>query len=311
MSNFIVGVGASHSTMMNTDWDRVSGIAGVQDYRRALDTARDIVQDARADVVIVVGSNHFRGMFLDLMPAFTIGVAECDGTGEAQTPKGALPVDEDLAREIAWSMTEREFDIAFSLRLTVDHGITHSLQYLVPDLDIPIVPIVVNSFAPPLPTLQRCVAFGHALGEIVANDGLSKRVVVIASGGLSHHLPWPKWFESLNETDRFLVEAFLEGRSEWERYEERRRSITRAGEPRISPDFDRAFLEEMREGRLDDVARYSSEDVERLAGNGGQEIRSWVIAAAALGARCDTLAYAPVPELLTGLAVAAMRPAGE
>src|SRR5215471_12942820 len=100
MSNFMVGVGASHSTMMNTDWDRVSSIAGVRDYRRALDTARDIVQDARADVAIVVGSNHFRGMFLDLMPAFTIGVAECHGTGEAQTPKGALPVDEDLAREI-------------------------------------------------------------------------------------------------------------------------------------------------------------------------------------------------------------------
>src|SRR5699024_10587362 len=174
-------------------------------FRNGLATGAEAVRQARPDVVIVLGSNHFRGLFLDLMPSITVGVDELLGAGEANTPSGPLPVDRDLAKHLVDSLVADEFDPAFSLRLTVDHGVTHSLQYLVPDLDVPIVPVVGNMFAPPLISLRRAAALGRSIAEAVASDGEDKRVVVIASGGLSHRLPWPDWAATLSEDDRFLV----------------------------------------------------------------------------------------------------------
>lgn len=245
MSNLVLGVGASHSTLMNTHWSEVADLPAANRFREGLAEAREEIAAVRPDALVVIGSNHFRGMFLDLMPSFTIGVAEAIGAGEAGTPGGQLPVDTALARRMVDGLVDDGFDPAFSLRLTVDHGITHSLQHLVPTLDIPIVPVVINMFAPPLPSTRRCHDLGSAIGRAIAGDGESKRVAVIASGGLSHHLPWPKWFSALTDDDRFLVQAWINGRTSWNEYEVRRRQIIRAAESNINEEFDEWFLDQI------------------------------------------------------------------
>jgi 2,3-dihydroxyphenylpropionate 1,2-dioxygenase len=311
MSTVVLGLGASHSTLMNTHWAEVDHLPQAHAFRDGLGAARDLLAAARPDAVVVIGSNHFRGMFLDLMPAFTVGVAEVIGAGEAETPKGALPVDTDLARTLVDTMITGGFDPAFSLRLTVDHGITHSLQYLTPGLDVPIVPVVVNMFAPPLIPLRRAHGLGEMIGAAIAQDGQDKRVAVIASGGLSHRLPWPAWFAAQSEDDRFLVEAWLNGREDWGRYEVRRREIIRAAAPDVNPGFDRWFLSLLEAGDLSPLLDRSNAEIETEAGNGAQEIRSWVAMAAAVGRGTgSTLAYADVPEWLTGMGVAALIPDG-
>ncbi|WP_236787852.1 hypothetical protein [Amycolatopsis sp. GM8] len=309
MSEIVLGVGASHSTLMNTHWDEVDDLADAHRFRDGLAIARDELAAARPDAVIVIGSNHFRGMFLDLMPAFTVGVGEVLGAGEAGTPEGSLPADPNLARSIVDTAVASGFDPAFSLRLTVDHGITHALQYLVPALEIPVVPVVINMFAPPLPSLRRCFELGRAIARAVRGDGEAKRVAVIASGGLSHRLPWPKWFAAFSDDDRFLVEAWLNGRVSWSEYEVRRRQIIRAAEPDISPDFDRWFLGLIEKGDVSPILDHTAERIEADAGNGAQEIRSWVAMAAAVGAGSGrTLAYAPIEQWLTGMGVATLYP---
>ena len=89
---------------------------------------------ARPDVAVIVGPNHFRGLWLDLMPAFVLGVGEVVAAGEHGTPEGPLPADPAFARELLDALYEDEFDVAFSGRLTIDHGITHAVQYLLTDL---------------------------------------------------------------------------------------------------------------------------------------------------------------------------------
>lgn len=310
MSDIVLGVGASHSTLMNTDWDKVDRLDGAHRFRNGLERARDRLAAAAPDAAVIIGSNHFRGFFLDMMPAITIGVGEVLGAGEAGTPGGPLPADTGLARHLLTSLVGDGFDPAFSLRLTVDHGITHSLQHLLPALDVPIVPVVINMFAPPLPSLRRCHDLGAAIARAVAADGAGKRVAVIASGGLSHRLPWPKWFDTLSDDDRFLVEAWLNGRGSWGDYEVRRRQIIRAAEPDINPSFDRDFLKLVEQGDLGPVLERSSADIDAAAGNGAQEIRSWIAMLAALGpeARGETLAYAAIPQWLTGMGVAVVEP---
>ncbi|OLT18701.1 catechol 1,2-dioxygenase [Pseudonocardia sp. CNS-139] len=317
MTEIVLGVGASHSTLMNTHWAEVDHLPEAHAFRDGLAAARDALAAARPDAVLVLGSNHFRGMFLDLMPAFTVGVGEVLGAGEAGTPAGPLPVDPALARTVVDGLVGAGFDPAFSLRLTVDHGITHAVQHLLPALDVPIVPVVVNTFAPPLPSLRRCHDLGAAIGATLRADGVDRRVAVVASGGLSHRLPWPKWFAALSDDDRFLVRAWLEGRNSWGEFEVRRREIIRAAEPDINPAFDHRFLDLLASGdaaALAALVERSSADIEAEAGNGAQEIRAWIAMAAALtgpggppaGA---TLAYAAMPQWLTGMGVSLLTPA--
>ncbi len=314
-----MGVGASHSTLMNTHWAEVDDLDAAHRFRNGLGAARAALAEQRPDALIVIGSNHFRGMFLDLMPAFTIGVGEVNGAGEAQTPGGPLPVDTALARTLVDGLVGDGFDPAFSLRMTVDHGITHSLQHLVPALDIPIVPVVINMFAPPLPSLQRCRDVGTAIGAAVAGDGEDKRVAVIASGGLSHRLPWPKWFDALSEDDQFLVQAWLNGRTSWSEYEVRRRQIIRAAEPDINSEFDEWFLGLLETGDLGPLLAMTDEQLEKEAGNGAAELRAWIAMSAALaatgpaprGVTGRTLAYGAVPHWLTGMGVSLLTPTDE
>ncbi|GAA3232931.1 2,3-dihydroxyphenylpropionate 1,2-dioxygenase [Pseudonocardia petroleophila] len=316
MSEIVLGVGASHSTLMNTHWAEVDHLPDAHAFRDGLAAARDALAAARPDAVVVLGSNHFRGMFLDLMPAFTVGVGEVLGAGEAGTPGGPLPVDTALARALVDGLVDAGFDPAFSLRLTVDHGITHALQHLVPDLEVPIVPVVTNTFAPPLPSLRRCHDLGTALGAALRADGSGRRVAVIASGGLSHRLPWPKWFDALSDDDRFLVEAWLDGRHSWGDYEVRRREIIRAAKPDINPAFDAWFLGLLETGDLSAVLDRTSAEIDEEAGNGAQEIRAWIAMTAALTGTGGpptgtTLAYAEIPQWLTGMGITLLTPAPE
>ncbi|MEU6256868.1 catechol 1,2-dioxygenase [Streptomyces sp. NPDC047043] len=311
MTEIVLGVGASHSTLMNTHWEQTLHKDRAERFRDALRAARDDLAAARPDTVILVGSNHFRGFWLDLIPSFTIGVGECIASGESGTPKGPQPVDVPLAQYIANSLVEGgRFDVAFSARLQIDHGQSHAIQYLLEGLDVEIVPLVVNVFAPPLPTLERCEQLGRAIREAVLAFPEDRRVAVIGSGGLSHRLPWPDWREPHGDDEEFMVGAWLNGRENWQDYDARRREIIRAAEAAINPEFDEAFLSLLERGHAHLVTRFSTEELEKTAGNGAQEIRTWLLAAALLDhAPARRLAYEPLPEWLTGMAVAVLDPA--
>jgi 2,3-dihydroxyphenylpropionate 1,2-dioxygenase len=306
MAEIVLGVGASHSTLMNTHWGKVVHTERAERFRDALYEARDAVRAARPDIAIVIGSNHFRGFWLDLIPSFTLGVGEVIASGEAGTPKGPQHTDPPFAQALAEHLVEAGTEVAISARLQVDHGQSHAVQYVLDGVAIPIVPLVVNVFATPLPTVARCNQLGQNIAAAVAALPDDKRVVVIASGGLSHQLPWPsRWQDPEGEDEQFLVQAWLHGRGDWERYDKHRREIITGAQPCIFEDFDHQFLAQLERGELAKYESWSTADIARAAGNGGQEIRTWLIMAAALGFRPGrALAYSAMPEWLTGMGVA-------
>jgi 2,3-dihydroxyphenylpropionate 1,2-dioxygenase len=314
MGSIVLGAAASHTTLMNTHWNAVIHMDRAVRFRDALATARDAIAAAHPDTVVIVGSNHFRGFYLDLIPPFTIGVGECIASGEAGTPGGPQRVDTELAHHLVEGALADGVDVAFSAKLQVDHGIMHAVQYLLPGLDVPIVPVVLNVFAPPLPHVRRCAALGESIGRAIASFG-DRRVVVIATGGLSHRLPWPDWRAPQSDDDAFLVEAFREGRASWKDYEVRRREIvvraTQAGGDafRVNTAFDRELLALIERGELGEAVARDGDAVLANAGNGGQEIRTWIVMTSALAnAPGRVLAYEDVPEWLTGMAVTLHEP---
>ena len=305
MSRVVLGVGASHTTLMNTQWDKVDHLDRAHAFRNALAEAGSLLAAARPDLVVIIGSNHFRGMWLDLMPAFTIGVDEVLGAGEHGTPSGAQEVDPPAARHLCEAMLDLDIDIAFSTRLQVDHGISHPIQYLMP-VGVPVVPIVVNCFGPPLPRLERALALGAGLRDAIASLPAERRVAVLGTGGLSHQIPFPDWRSPATDDDRFLATSFREGRGRWEEFEPRRRPIVVGAPARINTGFDEQFLAMLEAGDLASLpVRLGSKTVADIAGNGANEIRAWLAMTAALDHRPGrTLAYSPMPEWLTGMAVA-------
>lgn len=303
MSEIVIGVAASHSTLMNTHWDRTVHKDRATAYRDALYEARDAVRSAAPDVALIVGSNHFRGLWLDLMPSFTLGVGDVTASGESGTPEGPLPTDEDFAQLLLDRLVAERFDLAFSGRLQVDHGISHAVQYVLADLQVPVTPLIVNMFAPPLPRLDRCAELGAAIGAAVAAMPGERRVAVIASGGLSHALPWPDWRAPESDDDEFMIQSWLDGRENWSEYDQRRREIVLQAEARLNEDFDDDVLSWVESGELSRVIEMEDELTE-VAGNGAAEVRSWLLMAAACGhAPGRRLVYAPIPEWMTGMAV--------
>ena len=133
MSTIVIGALASHTTLMNTKWAEVDHLQRAHEFRNALASARAAIAASGAEVAVIVGPNHFRGMWLDLMPTFTIGVGNVSGVGEHGTPKGPLPTDPELAHALLSSASDAGFDLAMSARLEVDHGITHAVQWVLPE----------------------------------------------------------------------------------------------------------------------------------------------------------------------------------
>ena len=63
------------------------------------------------------------GFFYELMPAFCIGTA-AEGTNDWRLEGGALRVPRELALSCIRYLQSRDFDVAISHQMKVDHGIT-------------------------------------------------------------------------------------------------------------------------------------------------------------------------------------------
>ena len=188
MSEIVGFVGMSHAPYATMTPPASADAPGGAFMADAARVARAVAELA-PDVVVTIGPDHFHGNFYDMMPPFALGVESAEGFGDFDTYAGEVPIAGELAWAIHAELSARDFDIALSYHMTLDHGIVQGWDLICPDKPIPMVPLIVNTAAPPLPSLRRSAALGEALGAALrAWDG-PERVLVLASGGLSHWLP--------------------------------------------------------------------------------------------------------------------------
>jgi len=263
------------------------------------------------ELVIQFSPDHFNGFFYDAMPSFCVG-AGAQSVGDWGTAQGPLPVPEDEALALVAALREEGFDPALSQRMAVDHGFTQVWEAMLGRFDLhPLIPIFVNCAAPPLPSLSRIRRFGEAVGRHAAR--LGKRVLFVASGGLSHDPPLPD-FSALPAGGR---EFFLAGRNPTpEMRQEREQRVRDAavassrgeGPCRpLNPDWDHMIIDIFRSGDLARAEALTDEAIRREGGRGGHEIRAWLAALAALSAagpyRATLDFYQAIPEWIAGMAM--------
>jgi len=256
------------------------------------------------DAVVVIGPDHFHANFYDAMPPFLLGVEEAGAFGDFGSRSGPLPVASALSWPIRDRLARDGFDIALSYALTVDHGIVQSYEMICGAASLPLVPLVVNTAAPPLPALWRCVALGRSLGAAIraADAG---RVLVLASGGLSHWLPSNDPRDASVPADRRA--SMIHGRRDVRAFSATREPRVRAmgGNPDapVNTAWDAWFLKQLLTGDLDPVTEIGDEALEERAGSGSHEIRTWLIGFAAAGRPLAWTSYEPVPEWITGMGI--------
>ncbi|MDF2788809.1 MAG: hypothetical protein K0S80_1907 [Neobacillus sp.] len=305
MAEIIAGVAMSHSPMIMTN-----EAGGGEKGQRFLQTAAEMkkyLEDSGADVIVLISDDHFNSYFYDHMPSFTIGIGECEGWGDWQLPKYNVPVQKELAKHILNTSLENNVDFAFTLKMKVDHGHTQGIYFLNPDLQIPVVPIAVNTSAPPLPTMDRCFQIGEVVRKAIESWDNDLKVAIVASGGLSHWVPIPK-IDSEKPEDQSLIQVLKNGRQQIEQLDEylhtRETRVTRIKTGPVNEQVDREFLRLVTEKDYAALRNWSAEYIEENLGNGGQEIRNWLVLLGALQSLDASVAcYEPIPEWVTGMAI--------
>src|SRR5689334_5948471 len=106
MAKIVFGGAMSHSPMMNLpipkDHDRV------ERFKVAVAQLASRLREAKPDVLVVFGPDHFRALFYDLMPAFTIGLDRVSGWGDWNTPVGPFLTNSHLADHIVQTCLARD-----------------------------------------------------------------------------------------------------------------------------------------------------------------------------------------------------------
>jgi 2,3-dihydroxyphenylpropionate 1,2-dioxygenase len=259
------------------------------------------------DAVVVIGPDHFHSNFYDVMPPFVLGVEEAEGFGDFGSRSGPLPVAAELAWPIRDGLAGAGFDVALSYALTVDHGVVQSYDLIcgAGGAGLPLVPLVVNTAAPPLPSMERCAALGRALGAAIRAADFGGRVLLIASGGLSHWLPSNDPRDASVAAERRA--SVIHGRRDVRAVAAAREPAVRAmgGNPNahVNTAWDGWFLKQLTDGDLAPVAELGDAGLEESAGRGGHEIRTWLTGLAAVGAPLVWTSYEAVPEWITGMGI--------
>ncbi len=187
----------------------------LQGVRAHFTSIASLIRELKVDVIVLVGSDHVRQFHSELMPAFVVGKADSyHGTWQNEVRAFGLPYCEVTGhRELADLIAGREMltetiDFAVSSEWRLDHGFILPMLYLTPEMDIPVVPIQVNSTMQPLPSPARFAALGKHIADTIAAWDSPARVAVITSGHMSTEIGGPRQFLGGGSSDpEFDVEA--------------------------------------------------------------------------------------------------------
>ncbi len=175
-----------------------------------LDNLKQVIANASPDVVVIVGDDQDElytpgntpsvGVFwgdtvvmhnhnVEQFPDWMKSMAQ----GYAMDAQHKFPGHTKLALEIINGLMDRDVDITVCKDVPDPEkaGFGHAFGFPVKRLfggrEIPIIPIMLNTYFPPnVPTARRCFDVGQQLRDTIEESDSDLRVAVLASGGLSH-----------------------------------------------------------------------------------------------------------------------------
>src|SRR5918995_3535216 len=201
MAQIVTILGITHNPFMPRLFQQPQQPPGAAKIKERIAMMRKKLADAKPDVLVTIGNDHLHQFFMDNMPPFMIGKMDSyDGTFYDEIREfGLLPCKLPGAPDFSDHILERAMDqgvdFSYSNELTIDHSIIVPMLFVRPEMDIPIVPILTNCIAPPVPRPKRFYEVGKAIRSALDSLPTNKRIGVLVSGHLSLEVGGPKQFE--------------------------------------------------------------------------------------------------------------------
>lgn len=282
------------------------------------------LERTRPDLVLALLDDHFENTFRTLMPTFGIGIASqhsgpgahmIQALGHHQTE--VIASDPKFAEHLLASLIRRGVDAARMGEVEYGNNLITPFKLIRPQFDLTVVPFFTNCFTQPLPPLWRAYQVGEALRSAIDAYPEDLRVLVLATGGLSH---WPPvWVENSPADDAFLqrMRRFqTEGRKMlaedpaiWDdlaKYEVEMAAKNQwplnSDHPLINEAWDRQVMEAFGRGDAAWFRDMGHDEIQQQGGHGGQELLNWVMAMGAVGGiPARVIGYEPVIEWICGM----------
>lgn len=204
---------------------------------RCLDRIGAELAEAEPDAVVIIGDDEHELFSGANMPALAVYYGEQavarrfvrSDDPRAQRPDYAWMNDVEhmygmdanhrypVASAFALELCERLMDDGFDLaacdtvpepeKRGFGHAFGFVMSRLMGEKQVPIVPVLLNAYFPPnQPSPKRCYQFGQALRHAIDVVAPGKRIVAIASGGLSH-------FVTNEPLDTAVLDALRSGKT--------------------------------------------------------------------------------------------------
>lgn len=244
---------------------------------------KERLREKKPDALILIGDDQNEHFKEDNLPQIALYVGnEFFTTGQPQDVgrqrETRYGCPSELAHALVDGLVEREFDVAFCRSFPNSELISHAhgpiLKTIMPEANIPVMPMFINAIHVPGISPRRCYRLGQTIREIIEKRPSGERVILYASGGLSHFTASYPW--------RHYKGPYTLGC--------------------ISEKFDRKAVELMTQGNGEKLAQLSSQD---LLENGGPEMRNWITLLGAVGkVPARVLAYEPFYSAVMAMGVA-------
>lgn len=274
MAKLIASLGIAHAPGV-TGWidkapqhEQDAVLAGYREFGRRM-------EELKPDVVIGVANDHLLNSPMSAIPDFCVGIGD-EWAGPAPWFRDWLNVPDykigghrALGRALVRDSAKAGINHSFAEKLLFDDNWSVPLKFLFPRYDVKFVPIHMNAIVPPVPSAEKCLEVGRQIARIVQAFPGDERVVLMATGGLSHDPGGPDYFT-------------------------------------VHEDFDRWFLELLESGDVERVKRELTFDKLLTGGDGGAaELLAWVVAmgaAAEIGQpKAESVFYVPSVPMRCGM----------
>ena len=273
MARIIGGIAASHTPTIGFAYDRHKRDDPV--WAPIFENFAPLaawLAEKRPDVLVLIYNDHVTSFFFDHYSAFALGVGpEWRVADEGGGPRDLPPIkgDPKLAAHIGQSLMADEFDMAFFQNRALDHGCFSPLSMHCPhepEWPVRLVPLQMGVLQFPVPIARRFYRLGQALRRAIESYPDDLRVVVVATGGLSHQVHGER--AGFNNTA-----------------------------------WDERFLDLIEKDPMT-LTRMTQADYARLGGMEGAEVIMWLVMRGALSANVKCLHRTSYLPSMTGIATA-------
>jgi 2,3-dihydroxyphenylpropionate 1,2-dioxygenase len=206
MSTVIGGAMLPHAPQFFTMPD-TEDAANVEHVRTVAAEIGKRLRALQPDLWIIFSNDHAEQFFHQAAPPFTIHVGG-EATGEFAGRKFHWEIPSEIGFELVRALYRQNFDPAFSSTAKIDYAIGIPLTHI--GHTGPVLPIYVNAYLPPQPTMERCYAFGQAIARTVTAMGL--KTVILSSGGMSHFPGTDRYANPELAWDKGVLEKLAAGK---------------------------------------------------------------------------------------------------